>query len=88
MQPRHHQIDAALDIAGRGADSTVGVMASTSAKAIQTTSAIVHLSETVDQLAYYFLAAAGAPALPRMALKNSLLGSSTITSVLLRKVVR
>lgn len=33
MQPRHHQIDAALEIAGRGADGTVGVMASTSAKA-------------------------------------------------------
>jgi len=37
----------------------------------------------------YFFAKAGAGApLPRMALKNSLLGSSTITSDLLRKVER
>ena len=37
----------------------------------------------------YFLAAAGGAAeAPRMALKNSLLGSTIITSVLLRKLAR
>ena len=36
----------------------------------------------------HFLAAAGAADVPRMALKNSALGSTTITSDLLRKLVR
>ncbi len=46
-------------------------------------------SQTPEPTAdYFFAGAAGAGELPRMARKNSLLGSITITSPLLRKLAR
>ena len=46
-------------------------------------------SPTAVGAGYFFAAGAGAaPPLPRMARKKSLLGSSTITSLLVRKLAR
>jgi hypothetical protein len=57
------------------------------AKAIQMASDTTHSIRGAHEPYFFDEAGAVAP-LPRMALKNSLLGSSTITSDLLRKVER